>query len=140
MLSLKIFKSFTTQRGHTPICIIGGGTGGISILGHLSRQKGFLPHQVKVFEPSALHHYQPGWTMVAGGLCKEEKFVTETGNMIHNSAVWERSRVVKVEPLLNKIITENGKEHTYDQLIIATGIRNDYNKIEGIFLYNFKGI
>ena len=133
MLSFKIFRSFTTTGGHTPICIIGGGTGGISVLGHLSRQKGHLPHQVRVFEPSTLHHYQPGWTMVAGGLCPAEKFVTETQKMIHNSAVWERSRVVKVDPKLNKIITESGKEFTYDQLIIATGIRNDYHKIEGIF-------
>jgi len=132
MLSFKILKSFSSQGGHTPICIIGAGTGGINLLGHLSRQKGFLPQNVRLFDPSPLHYYQPGWTMVAGGLCSPEKFVIETNKMVVKNVVLERAKVIKIDPLSNKIFTSEGKEFTYEHLILSTGIRTDYDKIPGL--------
>ena len=134
MLSFKLSKAFASKVTiHTPICIIGGGTAGISLLGHLSRQKGFLPHEIRVFDPSKIHHYQPGWTMVGGGLCSPDKFNTHTEKMIAKNVAWERGRVVKIEPEKNKILTVEGNEFTYDHLVLATGIRTDYDQIEGIF-------
>ena len=137
MLSLKISRYFS-QAVHTPICIVGAGSGGISLLGHLIRQKGFLPHQVRIFDPSKLHHYQPGWTMIASGLSDAKNFVTETHKMINKFVPWESTAVSKILPKENKIITSDGKEFTYDHLVLSTGFRIDYNKIEGFFLKNIK--
>ena len=52
--------------------------------------------------------------------------------MIAKNVAWERGRVVKIEPEKNKILTVEGNEFTYDHLVLATGIRTDYDQIEGI--------
>lgn len=132
MFSFKLTKAFSSKiPTHTPICIIGGGSGGISLLGHLSTQKGFLPHEVRIFDPSKIHHYQPGWTMVGGGLCRPESFNTNTEDMIAKNVAWEREKVIRIEPEKNKIVTVDGREFSYDHLVLATGIRTDFDKIEG---------
>ena len=65
MLSKTICNMFAT---HTKICIIGGGTGGLNLSTHLMRAN-INPKDIRIFEPAKKHYYQPGWTMVGGGLC-----------------------------------------------------------------------
>lgn len=137
MLSLKTFHKFSTKAVHSPICIVGAGAGGINILGHLSRQKGFMPHDFRIFDPSSVHHYQPSWTMIGGGLVSHESYSRETSRMITGQVPWERSKVTKIEPENNKIITSEGKEFTYEHLILATGIRPDFSQIPGIIYWMF---
>lgn len=137
MLTFKLFKPFSTVGGHTPICIIGAGSGGINLLGHLSRQRGFIPQNVRLFDPSLVHHYQPGWTMVAGGLANPENFKADTPRMITKNVGYEKARVVKIDPHKNTIFTADGKEFTYEHLVLSTGIRCDFDRIPGNLLVLF---
>lgn len=49
---------------HTPIAIIGGGTGGLNAAAQILLDGLALNHEIRVFEPKRVHYYQPGWTMV----------------------------------------------------------------------------
>lgn len=131
MLSFKLLKSFSSQAVHTPICIIGAGAGGVCLLGHLSRQKGFLPQNIRVFDPAQFHHYQPGWTMVAAGLCSPENFSADTAKLIAKGVPFQRSKVTLIDPVQSRIYTEDNKEFTYEHLVLSTGIRVDFNRIPG---------
>jgi len=42
---------------HTPICIVGGGTCGVTIAAKLLRSGKFTKTDVRVFEPSETHIY-----------------------------------------------------------------------------------
>lgn len=52
---------------HSRYCVVGLGSGGLSLTSHLLRS-GIHPSEIRVIEPSPVHYYQPGWTMVGAGL------------------------------------------------------------------------
>lgn len=59
---------FYQTFAHTKYCIIGAGTGGLNLSSHMLRAK--IPaSDIAIFDEAKLHYYQPGWTMVAAGLC-----------------------------------------------------------------------
>jgi len=47
------------------IVVIGGGAAGITVTAQLLNRNPGL--DIAIIEPSAQHHYQPGWTLVGGG-------------------------------------------------------------------------
>lgn len=60
MIRTSIYRFYST---HTKFCIIGGGTGGLNLSSHLLRAK-VDPKDIRIFDKSDLHYYQPGWTML----------------------------------------------------------------------------
>ena len=130
----KLIKSKKFSTIHTPFCIIGGGTAGLNLVSQLKHQKGVLKNQIRVFEPSSLHYYQPGFTMVGGGLIKSESTVMETRKLFPSQINFTDLGVKSVIPDKNTIVTEDGQNWTYDQLIIASGMKLDYSKIKGFLL------
>lgn len=48
------------------VVVVGGGTAGLSVSHQLRRAIKNL--DVAIVEPSSKHYYQPGWTMVGGGI------------------------------------------------------------------------
>jgi len=66
MIRTQFFKFFVT---HTKFCIIGGGTGGLNLSSHMLRAK-IDPNDIRIFDASEKHYYQPGWTMLGADLCE----------------------------------------------------------------------
>jgi hypothetical protein len=52
----------------TKIAVIGAGAGGHNVSAQLIRSGAIRAGDVTVFDPSREHHYQPGYTMVGGGV------------------------------------------------------------------------
>jgi cation diffusion facilitator CzcD-associated flavoprotein CzcO len=74
---------------HTKFCVIGGGTAGINLSAHLLRQK-IRPGDIRIFEPSKYHYYQPGWTMVGNNLVDPETTRKLTSEMIPDGTQWTK--------------------------------------------------
>lgn len=132
MLASIVKKSFSTI--HTPILVLGGGCAGIDIMGHFLRQKGVSPHHIRIVEPSKYHYYQPGWTMIGGGLCDSSLTTRETARLVNKWVPIEWTGAKKIDPKTNTVFTEDGRQFTYEHLVIATGIRTNYDKIKGIYM------
>lgn len=66
LMRISSFLSFAFST-HSRYCIVGLGSGGLSLTSHLLRS-GIHPSEIRVIEPAAKHYYQPGWTMVGAGL------------------------------------------------------------------------
>lgn len=47
------------------VVVVGGGTAGLAVSHQLLRA---MPLDLAIVEPSTKHYYQPGWTMVGGGI------------------------------------------------------------------------
>jgi hypothetical protein len=69
ILNKKAFSFFFATR--SKYCIIGGGTGGLNLSAHLLRSE-VHPEEIRIFEPSQYHYYQPGWTNVGANLSSSD--------------------------------------------------------------------
>ena len=120
-----------TFARHTRYCILGGGSGGLNISTHLLRS-GVHPSEIRLIDPSHNHYYQPGWTMVGAGMWQIHSTSVPMDKVLPSNITREVEKVKLVKPNDNTIVCESGKEFTYDELIIGTGLRLQYEKIEGL--------
>ena len=122
-----IFKLFST---HTKICIIGGGTGGLNLSSHLLRAK-ISSNDIRIFDASEHHYYQPGWTMVGSDLCDTSITHRPMTSVLPSSIHHTKQNVAKVDAENNTIETQSGEKFTYDHVVFGSGIKLDWEKIKG---------
>lgn len=124
-------NKFIRYNSHYNVITIGGGTGGLSSTSKLLRQKKGL--KIGLIEPSNSHYYQPGWTLVGGGIFQDKNVTKkEMVEVIPDGADWIKDSVEIIHPKENQIITKSGKKLTYDYLIIAAGYVLDWDGIKGL--------
>ncbi|CAD8187438.1 unnamed protein product [Paramecium octaurelia] len=123
--------AFSVRQVHSQIAIIGGGTAGLNVAAQLIADGHAIPQQIRIFEPMKMHTYQPGWTMVGGGLYDINKTLKPMEKVLPKNVIVSDSPVIKINPEENQIQTYDGEKYTYDQLVVATGIRTDFDQIKG---------
>eukprot|EP01091_Cochliopodium_minus_P011839 TRINITY_DN345_c0_g1_i6.p1 TRINITY_DN345_c0_g1~~TRINITY_DN345_c0_g1_i6.p1 ORF type:complete len:421 (+),score=134.37 TRINITY_DN345_c0_g1_i6:49-1311(+) len=112
------------------IVICGGGTAGLSIGSKLSRKYG--ASNITIIEPSEYHFYQPGFTMVGGGIFKREDMRRFEKDYIPEGTKWVKDRVVQFDPEQNTVITDKNEKIKYDVLIVTTGMEIKPETIKGL--------
>ncbi|MFQ5488187.1 MAG: FAD/NAD(P)-binding oxidoreductase, partial [Gammaproteobacteria bacterium] len=119
-----------SETNHHKIVIIGGGTGGIAVAAQLLKE---LPGMdVAIIEPADTHYYQPGWTFVGGGIIKAEKTARPMVEVMPKGAQWICDSVRTIEPDANTVVTTGEQRISYDFLVVAAGIRIDWDAIPGL--------
>lgn len=128
------------RRAHTPanpsnsethdILIVGGGSAGIATAASLLKRHRDL--KIAIIEPSSVNYYQPGWTMVGGGIFGAEKTVRDTKTLIPKNTKWIQGRVLSFDPERNAVVLEDGRQIGYAHLVVAAGLQLDIDKIEGL--------
>ena len=118
------------MKHHFRFIIIGGGTGGISSAARLKRK--FPNDKIAIIEPSDYHYYQPFWTLVGGGIVKKEVTQKPMSCVIPAGVQWIKEKVLELFPETNKISATNNLDLTYDFLIVAPGLKVDFDKIKGL--------
>ena len=114
---------------HT-VVIVGGGAAGIATASSLLKRRGSL--DIAVIEPSDTHAYQPGWTMVGGGIFEPEATVRPMKSVIPKQVTWHKTRVANFQPDDNQVTLEDGSTVEYEALVVAPGIRLAWEKIDGL--------
>jgi NADPH-dependent 2,4-dienoyl-CoA reductase/sulfur reductase-like enzyme len=114
---------------HTKICIVGGGSGGLNISSNLLRA--FSGSEMRIFEPSTIHYYQPGYTLIGGGIADARIATRPQKDILHRDIPVVYQAVARIDPTKNLIITDKGEEFTYDHLIITAGIQLNWDLIKG---------
>lgn len=117
---------------HSKICIIGGGPGGITTAAQLIRQGVVEATQISIVEGSPVHYYKPGWTLYASEDLRRNQIVRPMEKMIPTGVDWIDQYVEKVVPEQNKLILKNGKSLTYEQLVISSGLKFNFDSIKGL--------
>lgn len=115
---------------HHQIVIVGGGAAGITTAAQLLKQSQSL--DVAIVEPSEQHHYQPGWTLVGGGISPISKFTQDEQAVMPPGVKWIKGTVTQLDPDRNLVITADGKSIEYDYLVLCPGIQINWNGIEGL--------
>ncbi|WP_373536441.1 FAD/NAD(P)-binding oxidoreductase [Microcoleus sp.] len=120
----------TPTTKHHQIVIVGGGAAGITVAARLLKSNRNL--DIVIIEPSEKHYYQPGWTLVGGGVAPMSDFVRDEKNVIPQGAKWIQTSVTKLDPDRNIVVTENGDQIEYDYLVVCPGIQIDWHLIKGL--------
>ena len=68
------------------IVIIGGGAAGIAVASSLQARKPDL--DIAIIEPADIHYYQPGWTMVGGGIFDPATTARTMASLIPGGVRW----------------------------------------------------
>ena len=112
------------------VVIVGGGAGGVSVAASLQSRKSSL--SIAIIDPADIHYYQPGWTMVGGGVFEASQTAKTMGSLIPRGVKWIKSAVAAFEPENNVVILDGCRVVKYDRLVVCPGLKLDWSAIEGL--------
>jgi sulfide:quinone oxidoreductase len=115
---------------HHRVLIVGGGAAGITLAHLLRRLRPQL--DLALLEPSTEHSYQPGWTLVGGGLLALAETRRAEATLIPPGVPWIRAAAIQLDPDRNRVVTSAGESLSYDVLVLATGLRCQWERIDGL--------
>ncbi|MBY8823381.1 bifunctional protein tyrosine phosphatase family protein/NAD(P)/FAD-dependent oxidoreductase [Sphingomonas colocasiae] len=134
--STKLYE-FVASRNHSApgarvhdVVIVGGGAAGIATAASLLKRNSKL--DIAVIEPSAVHYYQPGWTMVGAGVFDREFTRRAEAQVMPRQVTWIRAVASGFAPDQNKVILSDGNEVRYRILVACPGIKLDWHAIPGL--------
>lgn len=120
-----------SARNHR-VVVIGGGTAGLAISHQLLRTGEFAQDDIAIVDPAEWHHYQPGWTLVGGGLKNKEELRRPLRSLMDPKFKFYNAPVGNFSPENNTVTLGNNDKINYEQLVVAPGITVDFNSIKGL--------
>lgn len=119
-----------TQAKHFDVAIVGAGAAGIATAASLLRRAPDL--NLVLIDPADHHYYQPGWTMVGGGIFSAESTARPMAQVIPRGATWIKQAVDGFDPENHCIhLADNSRVH-YDRLVVAPGLTLNWAGVEGL--------
>ncbi|PLW84015.1 TIGR01244 family phosphatase [Kineobactrum sediminis] len=112
------------------VVVVGAGAGGISVASSLLARDSSL--SVAIVDPADIHYYQPGWTFVGAGIFKPSTTAKTMASLIPRGADWVKAAVAAFDPARNAVILEGCRVLRYTRLVVAAGIKLDWDAIEGL--------
>ena len=112
------------------IVIVGGGAAGLDIAARLERA--LAQPDITVIDPAAVHFYQPGFTLVAGGVFTPNEIQRPQSSLIPAGVRLIPDSVVSIEAERNRLSTASHGVIEYDYLVLAPGLEMHFDVIEGI--------
>ncbi|KAK4108262.1 FAD/NAD(P)-binding domain-containing protein [Canariomyces notabilis] len=114
------------------IVVVGGGAAGLAISHQLLWTKKFTQDDIAIVDPAEWHHYQPGWTLVGGGLKTKDELKRPLRSLLDPKLRFYNHAVSTFAPEDNTITLGDGSRLTYDQLVVVPGIKVDPFSIKGL--------
>ncbi|MDR2223043.1 MAG: NAD(P)/FAD-dependent oxidoreductase [Flavobacteriaceae bacterium] len=118
------------MKTHYQMLIIGAGTAGIMTAAQLKKKNSSL--EIGIIDGAELHYYQPAFTLVGAGAYDKKKTIKHTKDLIPQGVDWICDWVVSIDAEHNKVSTKEGKQYSYDYLVVCPGLVNDLSLIEGL--------
>lgn len=112
------------------VVIIGGGAAGIATAASMLARRKDL--DIAIVEPHDTHSYQPGWTMVGGGVFNLEVTSRPMASVMPKGVTWIKEAAASFQPDDNQVTLSDGSVVRYDVLVVAPGIRLAWDAIEGL--------
>jgi len=112
------------------VVIVGAGAAGISVAASLANRKRDL--EIAIIDPADIHYYQPGWTMVGGGIFEPATTAKTMGSLIPAGVHWIKAAVAAFEPADNAVILDGCRVVKYGRLVVCPGLKLDWEAVDGL--------
>jgi sulfide:quinone oxidoreductase len=112
------------------VLIVGGGAAGLATAASLLKRRPGT--NVVVVDPSDTHYYQPGWTMIGGGIFRPEQTYRAMESVVPRGVTWIRAAAVQFDVGESEVDLSDGRRMRYDVLVVATGLKLDWDAIPGL--------
>lgn len=112
------------------VVIVGGGAAGIAVAASLLARSPQL--DIAIIDPADIHYYQPGWTMVGGGVFDASVTARTMASVLPRGVHWIKSAVAAFEPERDAVILDGCRVVKYRQLVVCPGLKLDWHGIEGL--------
>ncbi|MEO1107923.1 MAG: TIGR01244 family sulfur transferase [Pseudomonadota bacterium] len=119
-----------TGDANFDVVIVGAGAGGVSVAASLQSRQSNL--SIAIIDPADIHYYQPGWTMVGGGIFEASETAKTMGSLIPNGVKWIKAAVAAFEPENNAVILDGCRVVKYERLVVCPGLKLDWEAVEGL--------
>ena len=117
------------DASHT-VVIVGGGAAGIAVASSLRARKPDL--DVAIIDPADVHYYQPGWTLVGGGVFDAGITARTMASLIPAGVRWIKAAVAAFEPEKNAVILDGCRVVRYERLVVAPGLKLNWGGVDGL--------
>ncbi|WPP57516.1 FAD/NAD(P)-binding oxidoreductase [Acinetobacter pittii] len=87
---------------------------------------------IVIIDPADTHYYQPGWTMVGGGIFKPQVTARSMASVIPAKVKWMKAAVAGFDPEHNQVILEGCQPIQYKALVVCPGLKLNWHGIEGL--------
>ena len=111
------------------IVIVGGGAAGIDAAARLVRS--LSNPDITLIDPSQLHYYQPGFTLIAGGIYSPDEVYLQQADCIPNGVKWVKDSAIAVDPDKKFVTTANNGKFNYDFLVLTPGLVLNWDLVDG---------
>lgn len=112
------------------VVIVGGGSAGIATAASLLKRNASL--NIAVIDPTDVHYYQPGWTMVGAGVFSAEFTRRSEKSVMPRGVEWMKKAVTGFAPEQNAVTLDDGSSVGYRVLVACPGIKLDWDAIPGL--------
>lgn len=112
------------------IVIIGGGASGIATAASILAREGGV--DIAIVEPADVHYYQPGWTMVGGGIFDVKTTARPMASVMPAGVKWIKGAAATFDPAGQTVTLVDGRTVSYKRLIVAPGLKLNWAGVEGL--------
>lgn len=133
-----IIRTFATASPVSPasrshrVVVVGGGSAGLTVGHQLLRSGKFAQHDIAIVDPAEWHHYQPGWTLVGGGLKTKEELRRPLDSLVDPKINLYSDTVAAFAPEDSSVTLGNGDKLSYEHIVVAPGVGIDYGSVKGL--------
>ncbi|MBE4572305.1 pyridine nucleotide-disulfide oxidoreductase [Vibrio navarrensis] len=119
-------------KSSAKIVILGAGAAGLAVANRLSATLDGA--SITLVDGRKRHLYQPGFTLIAAGLAPANYSVSSTREWLPSGVTLIEEEAMEIDPDSNSVTTASNTKLSYDYLVVATGIKLDWDAIEGFDL------
>lgn len=112
------------------VLIVGGGAAGIATAASLLKRDPSL--DIAIIDPAETHYYQPGWTMVGGGVFSKEHTARPMNDVWPAGVKRIKAAAAGFKPEQNQVVLEGGEAVGYQMLVVAPGLKLNWDAVEGL--------
>ena len=114
------------------IIILGAGAAGTATANRLVKRLDGA--KITIIDARKQHLYQPGFTLIAGGLKSARYSISSTSQWLPKEIDWIEEAAVEIDPESKVVKTTSGQSVPFDYLVAATGLVMDWKAIDGFSL------